>query len=142
MGSDDLPEWAGLLISVMLMAPFLIVLLIYLRHQLRRRTWSRAEATVTGRRTEKSRQGDGSETTTTTVTYAFSDANETDRTGTAVNPSGDPRGGDRLQIMYDPRNPDRSKVVELRRMYLVILAVFFVMFALGVWSVFTSLGTA
>ncbi|HVK28053.1 MAG TPA: hypothetical protein VM575_06915, partial [Nocardioides sp.] len=54
----------------------------------RARTWARAAAVVTKRRSEISRQGDGSTTTTTTVTFTFADAAERDRTGTAVNPGG------------------------------------------------------
>lgn len=142
MGSGGLPRWAELLITAMLMAPFLVVLSIYLLHVRRTRTWSRVEATVTGRKSETSRQGDGSTTTTTTVTYAFADATGTDRTGSTVNPSGEPHAGDTLELMYDPRNPDRSKVVDLGRRYLVMMAVFFLLFAIGVWSVFAPFGNA
>ncbi|HVK28052.1 MAG TPA: hypothetical protein VM575_06910 [Nocardioides sp.] len=42
--------------------------------------------------------------------------------------------------MYDPGNPDRSKVVELGRRYAVMLAVFALLFALGVWSLFVPVG--
>lgn len=141
MASDGLPRWASLLISAMLMAPFLVALFILLRHHRRTRTWTMADATVTDRRTERSRQGDGTEITTVTVTYAFADATETDRTGTAVDPRGEPRRGDRLRIMYDPRDPDRSRAADVRRVYFVMLAVFFVLFALGVWSVFAPFGS-
>lgn len=135
----DLPQWAALLISAMLMAPFLVALLIFLRHQWRVRTWTHAEAVVTERRSATSRQGDGSTTTTTTVTYTFVDAAEQDRTGTAVNPAAEPRYGDPLEVMYHPGNPDQSVVVALGGRYVVMLGVFALLFALGVWSVFVPL---
>jgi len=84
----DLPRWAELVISAMLVTPFLVALFIVVRHRWRARTWARAAAVVTKRRSEISRQGDGSTTTTTTVTFTFADAAERDRTGTAVNPGG------------------------------------------------------
>ena len=62
----DLPRWAALLISAMLVAPFLVALFFVARHHWQARTWPHAEATVTKRRSEISRQGDGSTTTTTT----------------------------------------------------------------------------
>lgn len=133
-----LPRWAALLISAMLVTPFLVALFPYLRHHWRVRTWTHAEATVTKRRSETSRQGDGS--TTTTVTFSFADAAERDRTGTAVNPVGEPRLGGLLEVMYDPADPDRSTVVELGSRYVVMLAVFALLFALGVSSLFVPLG--
>lgn len=136
----DLPRWAALLISSMLVTPFLVALVVFLRHHWRVRTWTHAEATVTERRSETSRQGDGSTTTTTTVTFTFADAAERDRTGTAVDPVGEPRLGDVLRVMYDPGDPDRSRVVELGRRYVVMLTAFALLFALGVWSVFVPLG--
>ncbi|QSR28761.1 hypothetical protein CFH99_24370 [Nocardioides aromaticivorans] len=136
----DLPRWVALLISAMLVTPFLVALFVVVRHHWRARTWARAEATVTKRRSEISRQGDGSTSTTTTVTFTFADMTERDRTGTAVNPAGEPRLGDVLEVMYDPQDPDRSRVVELGRRYVVMLAVFALLFALGVWSVFVPLG--
>jgi hypothetical protein len=139
MGSD-FPRWAALLISAMLMAPFLVALTIYLRHLRRTRTWTRATATVTGTTRETARQGDGSTTTTVTVTYAYVDATETDRTGTAINPVGEPGRGDSLQVMYDPSDPDRSKVVDLGRRFLIASTAFFLLFALGVWSLFAPFG--
>lgn len=135
-----LPRWAALSISTMLVTPFLVALFVVVRHQWRARTWTRTEATVTKRRSETSRQGDGSTSTTTTVTFTFADATEQDRTGTAVNPVGEPRLGDVLEVMYDPRNPDQSRVVELGRRYVVMLAVFALLFALGVWSLFVPVG--
>lgn len=136
----DLPRWAALLVSAMLVTPFLAALFVVVRHWWRARTWTRADATVTKRRSEISRQGDGSTSTTTTVTFTFADVTERDRTGTAVNPVGEPRVGDVLEVMYDPEDPDRSRVVELGRRYVVMLAAFALLFALGVWSVFVPLG--
>ena len=135
-----LPHWASLLIRAMLVTPFLVALFVVVRHQWRARTWTRAEAVVTKRRSEISRQGDGSTSTTTTVTFSFADATERDRTGTAVNPAGEPRLGDVLEVMYHPEDPDRSRVVELDQRYVVMLAVFALLFVLGVGSVFVPLG--
>ncbi len=139
----DLPRWVALLISAMLVTPFLVALFVVVRHHWRARTWARAEATVTKRRSEISRQGDGSTSTTTTVTFTFADKTERDRTGTAVNPpAGEPRLGDVLEVMYDPPQdprpqPGRRARPAVRRHAGRLRPA---VRARGVWSVFVPLG--
>lgn len=127
-----MPRWAEVVVALMLVAPFLVMGFIYLRHHYRLRVWTRAEATVVGVETVHRSDGNGGTETTSTVTYTFHDASENQHQGTTVNPEPVLRRGETVDVAYHPSEPDRSTVIGSLWRHHLALGAFFLLFVPGV----------
>ncbi|MFD4325817.1 DUF3592 domain-containing protein [Nocardioides sp. NPDC058538] len=94
-----------------------VVFIMTVRTWMRRRTWTRVDATVTSVKTKRQNNGE----TTTTVRYQFVDSSGQKRSGTDTPWFREPKRKSRVAVMYDPERPDVSETSSMVWLYLLLV---------------------